>query len=69
MAEETTLRQRILARISHIASTLEEIGHLPGDRLLVIDVDMTEAEHAEWLRRAVARGVDDETSFDNAERN
>lgn len=51
MTEEPTLRQRLLARIKRVNNVLEEIGHLPGDRLLAIDVSMTPDEHTEWLRR------------------
>lgn len=51
MSDNPTLRQRLLARISRVQSVLEEIDHLPGDRLLAIDVSMTEGEHTEWLRR------------------
>jgi len=64
MAEEPTLRQRILARISHVASTLEEIGHLPGDRLLAIDVSMTPDEHTEWLRRLMRDALAEEPATD-----
>lgn len=59
MSETPTVRQRLLVRAGDIASLLDEIGHLPGDRLLVIDLDMTKPEHDEWLRRAVTRGISD----------
>ena len=38
---------------------LDEIGHLPGDRVLAVDVDMTQEDHTEWLRHALARGMEE----------
>lgn len=66
--DKPTLRQRLLVRIGNIATMLEELGHLPADRLLAVDVSMTEAEHIEWLRRMLAEAdgseeVDGETAI------
>jgi hypothetical protein len=51
MTKNLTVRQRLLARISNISEKLGELDHLPQDRLLAIDISMTEKEHTEWLRR------------------
>ena len=66
--DKPTLRQRLLVRIGNIATMLDELGHLPADRLLAVDVSMTEAEHIEWLRRMLAEAdgseeVDSETAI------
>ncbi len=62
MTENPSVRQRLLTRIGKIDDALKELGHLPADRLLVIDVDMTPEEHAEWQRRAVAHNMACEAS-------
>lgn len=67
MSEKLDVRQRLLTRLGSIEDLLGELAHLPADRLLVIDVDMTRAEHAEWERRAVARGLADLKAGDPAE--
>ncbi len=64
MTEKPSIRQRLLTRIGKIDEALDELGHLPADRFLVIDVDMTQEEHTEWQRRAVARGMEDEEGIE-----
>lgn len=49
MTDRPTLRQRILSRIDGLDDMRAEISHLPGGRVLAVDVSMTEAEHAAWL--------------------
>lgn len=67
MTDEPIYRQRLLSRLGEVAGTLDELGHLPPDRLLAIDVSMNDAEHTEWLRKAISDSLKDNVPLHDGE--
>ena len=64
MAENLHLRQRLLARLGKVDSALQNLSHLPKDRVLAIDVSMMEDENTEWLRRLIREAGTEEGAED-----